>query len=280
MAGRALPPDLANDCIQQWRVPLDGSFFCSAVNVLLPPPASFRSEADIRHYYLGSQVDPPLPLEDPGLWFPGLTRSGTQTEEPQGLVLCLPPSGGSEDLFTSEGTGRRRAPSPLLEVCRERQWELLAAQYPGRGTRRGEPLVTSAAEMGRRILGAIEKRLKAGLPLVVISHSCGCWIAYELLLEARRRGLVCGVSDSARVLAWFVSAMPSPDIPEAQRPWRRSCGLCEADLQAEARAWGASEALFSGGLWQVYEPILRADYRSVLGADRAGLRTKVHKTGS
>jgi hypothetical protein len=29
-------------------------------------------------------------------------------------VLCFPPAGCAEDMFTSEGTGARKAPSPLL----------------------------------------------------------------------------------------------------------------------------------------------------------------------
>ncbi len=47
-------------------------------------------------------------------WFPGLPLSRTASEKPALLVLCFPSAGTSEDTYTSEGTGVRRAPSPLL----------------------------------------------------------------------------------------------------------------------------------------------------------------------
>jgi hypothetical protein len=52
-------------------------------------------------------------------------------------------SGNAEDMFTSEGTGSRRAPSPLLELCRAEQWRLLAVQLPGRGLRAKEPPINT-----------------------------------------------------------------------------------------------------------------------------------------
>ena len=55
-------------------------------------------------------------------------------------------------MFTSEGTGIRRAPSPLLELCRAQRWRLLAAQLPGRGLRAKE------APLGTLQVGALHAR--------------------------------------------------------------------------------------------------------------------------
>lgn len=124
-----------------------------------------RSEADIRQHVAAAAADsstaPPQPpqqqqqqlpvaappafaVPSPELfarWFPGLRLSGTPCDAAPaaGVVLCLHAAGTAEDVFTSEGTGSRRAPSPLLELCRRRGWKLLAAQLPGRGQRMREP---------------------------------------------------------------------------------------------------------------------------------------------
>jgi hypothetical protein len=100
-------------------------------------------------------------------------------------------SGNAQDMFTSEGTGSRRVPSPLLQLCREQHWRLLAAQLPGRGLRAKEPpigtLQVSAADRlqlvfdcGRRVkeppLSTLQvsaghtHRLRAA-PLVLEAHT-------------------------------------------------------------------------------------------------------------
>ena len=55
----------------------------------------------------------------------------------------------------------------------------------------------------------------------VVAHSVGTWCAYELLVLARARGLP--LPRHA-----FLSGMAAPDIPAAERPWRRQAGLTEA----------------------------------------------------
>ena len=84
-----------------------------------------RSEDDIRAYFAtGGKVLPSedtiinrLPPVDDELfkrWFPGLTLSRTACAAPKVRVLCFTNAGNAEDLYTNEGTGPRRAPSPLL----------------------------------------------------------------------------------------------------------------------------------------------------------------------
>lgn len=91
-----------------------------------PVGASKWCEDDIRRYFSSrgeytpeqhsmqeKLVDPPPELFD--LWFPGLKRSGTKQEgSPAVRVVCFPNAGNAEDMYTSEGTGVRKAVSPLL----------------------------------------------------------------------------------------------------------------------------------------------------------------------
>ena len=97
-----------------------------------PPPASASSWSleDIRKYFAtkgqwtpsavqnGAASAIRLKYPNPEVfntWFPGLKRSGTQVEgTPKGRVVCFPNAGNAEDMYTSEGTGVRRATSPLL----------------------------------------------------------------------------------------------------------------------------------------------------------------------
>ena len=52
----------------------------------------------------------------------------------------------------------------------------------------------------------------------------GAWAAYEFLIHARASG----VSMPSKA---FLSAMPQPDIPLEQRPWKPQASLDEAQFQ-------------------------------------------------
>lgn len=60
--------------------------------------------------------------------------------------------------------------------------------------------------------------------LQVIAHSMGAWAAYEFLTHARANGMPLPVKA-------FLSAMPQPDIPLEQRPWKQQASLDEAQFQ-------------------------------------------------
>ena len=53
----------------------------------------------------------------------------------------------------------------------------------------------------------------------------GAWAAYEFLIYARANGVPMPVKA-------FLSAMPQPDIPLEQRPWKQQANLDEAQFQA------------------------------------------------
>lgn len=133
-----------------------------------------RAEGDIRAYFQSSGTiypptskpapsqQPRLPPADPETfhrWFPGLALSRTSCAAPVLRVLCFTNAGNAEDLFTSEGTGARRAPSPLLEWCRENKAECLAPQYPGRGMRMKDARITCARDMAAALLPVVASKL-------------------------------------------------------------------------------------------------------------------------
>ena len=56
-----------------------------------------------------------------------------------------------------------------------------------------------------------------------------------------------------------MSAFPSPDWPEDERPWRPNRDLSEEAFKSEAREWDVNEIVFDR-LWGAYHAILRADF--------------------
>lgn len=194
------------------------------------------------------------PAEVFNLWFPGLKRSLTSCERPRLRVLCFPSSGNAEDMYTSEGSGTRRAPSPLLEWCRGHHAELLAVQYPGRVMRVKEEQYTDVRTLALAIGKIVGSRL-TDVPYVIVGHSMGAWAAYEFMRWARESGAI------PLPLKAFLSAMPGPNISEQDRPWRRQRDLNEEQFKEECRCWDINDVVFSSGMWEMYRPLLRADFR-------------------
>ena len=158
-------------------------------------------------------------------------------------VVCFPNAGNAEDMYTSEGTGVRKVSSPLLAWCREYQVECLAPQYPGRGMRMKEPRIETAKEMAAALFPVLAPSLtNPAIPWVLVCHSVGTWIAYEFLCLCNKHGVP--MPQKA-----FISAMPSPDIPFEERPWRQQRNLDEEQFKQECRAWDISEVVFSPAMW-------------------------------
>uniref|UniRef100_A0A1D2ACU8 Thioesterase domain-containing protein n=1 Tax=Auxenochlorella protothecoides TaxID=3075 RepID=A0A1D2ACU8_AUXPR len=223
-----------------------------------PPTAQDWTESRIRRYFetgvdAAAPTFPPPEAEVFRTWFPGLPLSRTASEKPALLVLCFPSAGTSEDTYTSEGTGVRRAPSPLLDWCRANNAECLAVQPPGRNLRSKHAFADSAASLAKELLPVVASRL-ASTPYVIVGHSLGTWLAFELLSAARDAGLPLPLHAS-------LSALCAPDIPFDQRPWRQQRTLGEEDFKEECRGWSVSEILFTPALWPTYQPIMRADFR-------------------
>jgi len=178
------------------------------------------------------------------------------SRSPKLLLFAFPSSGNAEDMFTSEGTGPRRKPSPLLDYARAHEVLLLSTQYPGRGARRNddEP-ITSARAMACAIFDVVRTNglLAFNIPLAIIAHSVGCWVGYEFLRLCQQ------YRTTRHPLVAIMCGMPPPDISTTERPWTPNRGLDDTAFRKEVAAWGANKELF-GSLWSIYEPILRADY--------------------
>jgi medium-chain acyl-[acyl-carrier-protein] hydrolase len=186
------------------------------------------------------------------LWFPGLARSGTARADPSKILVCFPNAGNAEDMYTSEGSGARKQPSPLLEYCREHDVQVLAPQYPGRAMRLKETPITTAKGMAEALFDVLAPSL-ISTPWILLAHSVGTWISYEFLLLCKSRGVP--LPERA-----FLSAMPSPDIEMGKRPWRQQRSLHEEAFKDECREWDISEVVFSEAMWGMYQPLLRADF--------------------
>ena len=93
------------------------------------------------------------------VWFPSLEKlesrkreskkekEGSQHDAPRMKVVCFPCSGAEESMYTGEGTGSRRFNNDLIEFCFSDDAQLLALQYPGRGLRRNDPLISCIKEL-------------------------------------------------------------------------------------------------------------------------------------
>lgn len=182
--------------------------------------------------------------------FPGFSK--TTCSDPRLRVLCFCNAGSAEDMFTSEGSGARRAVSPLLEWCRAHSAECLAVQPPGRNMRIKEKPLTSAVDLANLLLPVVANRL-VSVPYVVIAHSVGTWVAYEFLQAVRQAGLPMPCHA-------FLSAMAAPDVPLQQRPWRQAT-LDEAEFKDECRSWDVNEIVFSAAMWSTYHSLMRADFQ-------------------
>ena len=221
-----------------------------------------RTEPTLRAFY-GAAPWPPPPPDAFASWFPAAARTPPPTPPPTALVIAFACAGSAEDMYTSEGTGPRRAPSSLLAWVAESGARLLAAQLPGRALRRGDPAPASAQAVAGEVLPLIAPLIMGSreegerhppTPYIILGHSLGAWLAFELAAAAASAGL----PPPARLI---VSAMPAPSIGPASRPWHAQAGLDAEGLRTECRAWGIAEAVFEPAVWTSYECVLRADFR-------------------
>ncbi len=130
-----------------------------------------------------------------------------------------------------------------------------ACTITGRENRRGEPFVKTCQAMAAALLPVVQAKVEEAeeVPFVLVSHSCGNWIAYELLRLLRAHAL-------PMPKAFFVSCMASPDIAAAAKPWKPNREMGTAQLQAECKLWDVNEAVFHPSVWLTFEPLLRADF--------------------
>lgn len=196
-------------------------------------------------------------------WFPGLYRKGTGTkcqEKPKLRIICFPPAGCAEDLFSTEGTGARHDKSPILQWAHAHSTEVLSIQYPGRANRKKEMYATSIQDIVKPLHSILCEYCNDDVPYVIIAHSVGTWIAYELLQLAEGGSTTTATAKMMKMPEQvFFSSFPPPTIPMKERPWNINKELSEEEFKTECRRWNINEIVFTH-VWSIYHPMLRADF--------------------
>lgn len=170
-------------------------------------------------------------------WF---IRPRERRETPWRLV-CFPHAGGAASAYHRWGN--------LLPV------EVLAVQLPGREGRLNERPMSDLSAVTRSIVDALTTDSLVGdleRPLIFFGHSMGSLLAYETILEMRRRGLPLPSS-------LMVSGRSPPDhIPDEEllHPLPDDAFIAELD-----RRFGGLPAILRDEpeLMALFLPVLRAD---------------------
>jgi medium-chain acyl-[acyl-carrier-protein] hydrolase len=151
-------------------------------------------------------------------------------------LVCFPFAGGTAQSF------RAWVRTPGIEV--------VAVEYPGRGTRWGEPPPESLGALVGRLAGELPGLWTGGFAFW--GHSFGAGVAFELarLLRARGGPLPCRL---------FVSGARPPHLP-SREPIH---ALADVEFLRELRGFGGMppEVLAHEELLELMLPILRSDFR-------------------
>ncbi|GES28794.1 alpha/beta fold hydrolase [Streptomyces angustmyceticus] len=164
-------------------------------------------------------------------------------------LLCLPHAGGTAGFFR-----------PLAGelAARGSAAEVLAAQYPGRQDRLGEPAFTSLPEHADALHTALLRELPGsdGRPLVLFGHSMGAVLAFELALRLE-------AADGPRPAAVVIAGRRAPSVHRAEP---HPDDLDDGRLLDDVRAMHGTDArvLASEALLRLVLPAVRADVRAVL----------------
>lgn len=157
-----------------------------------------------------------------------------------GRVYCVAHAGGSATAFAD------------LRAALRPEFEVVFADLPGHGRRLWEPLAESiqeaAADIFRSLGGAVTP------DDVLLGHSLGAWVAYELTLLCESHGTV------PRLLVCSGSSAP-PELPAVDTIFR----LSDDEFLTRVGDHGVlpSRIFDDPGLRQIYLPILRKDFQLI-----------------
>lgn len=162
-----------------------------------------------------------------------------KTTRPQATVdlFCLTYAGGSSAVYRD---WERIFPSWI---------SLRPIEYPGRGTRMGEPLQGDPD----RLVGDLVSGLRTHLtrPFAIFGHSLGAALGYRMTLNLQQ---------TTPPLAFFASGRHSPDCAD---PAPQRAHLSDDDLLSEVKSLNGSpsEVLENRELMSLLLPIIRNDFR-------------------
>lgn len=169
-----------------------------------------------------------------GTW---LRRFQPTADAPTRLV-CLPHAGGSATWFAP--LARRHAP----------HLDVLAAQYPARQDRRGEPPVPSITGLAAGVVADLLPL--ADRPIALFGHSMGATVAYEAARLLRGHGVT--------PVALFASSRRPPATHRGEVLHTKP----DADLLRELDALGGTDLrLLDRELLDLALAALRVDYQAV-----------------
>lgn len=168
-------------------------------------------------------------------------RRYSQRAKPASRLFCFPYAGSSATVF------RRWARSfpPEVEVC--------SIEYPGRGSRVGEPLLTEVGALAAGAGEALQPFLD--VPFATLGYSLGALVAFEWLSGLAAKG-------GPTPTCLFVCARRAPHLPLHLPPLH---ALPDRELvtKVQARYGGIPpEILNEPGLLALLLPVLRADLRA------------------
>ncbi|KRR11246.1 thioesterase [Bradyrhizobium jicamae] len=153
-------------------------------------------------------------------------------------LFCLPYSGGSAMIYAR---WRRLLPSWI---------DVRPVEWPGRGARMDEPLVTDPRALASQLARELGGQLDA--PYALFGHSLGAVIAFELAHNLLDRG-----APAPAIL--FASGAEAPAVRDGSR-WRQP--LSDEALLRELRNLRGTpeEVLANAELMRSALPVLRADF--------------------
>lgn len=155
-------------------------------------------------------------------------------------LFCLPFAGGNKYSFRPY---EKFVPSPI---------NLITLEYPGRGARMSEPLLSDAVQLVPDLCSQVMQRI-SGNPYAIYGHSLGALLAFLLTRQLLAGGC-------AAPLHLFVSGAGGPAgfLQEKQRHL-----LPRNLLLEEIKKMGGTQAavLDHEELLEIFEPVIRADLR-------------------
>jgi surfactin synthase thioesterase subunit len=172
---------------------------------------------------------------------PWLQRWG-QPAHARVRIFCFPHAGGAASAF-------RLWPQALPG-----DFEVIAAQLPGRGNRWKEPALTSIPAMVEALLPAMLPQM--GVPFAFFGHSMGSMVAHALAVELARRG-------GPLPAHLFVSSRRPPRVPAREAPLHPLSD--EAFVAETMRRYGGipPEVLAEPEVMALLLPSLRADMQAL-----------------